>query len=214
MHFELLIEDQSGKIALECIVSKFIREDTYRIHHYRGIGRVPKNLKPKTDARKRILLDQLPKLLQGYGRVPSYDERYVIVICDLDNRDKLVFLEELTGVLNACNPKPEACFCLAIEELEAWFLGDLGAIRSAYPLANNKTLENYINDSICGTWEVLANAIYKGGSKALAEKGYQVIGEQKCRWAEAISPHMDLDANKSPSFQHFYATIRSRTTDH
>ena len=72
MHFEVLVEDQSGSIALESIMDKILDRDTnehtWRIIPYRGIGRLPKNLRGVTDPQKRILLDRLPSLLRGYGK--------------------------------------------------------------------------------------------------------------------------------------------------
>ena len=68
MHFEILVEDQSGKKALDILVPKIIGDNhTFIVHSYKGIGRIPKNLAANGDANKRILLDQLPRLLQGYG---------------------------------------------------------------------------------------------------------------------------------------------------
>jgi len=199
MYVELLIEDISAKKAMDILIPKLIDNAMpVRSHHYKGIGRIPKGLMPKTDATKRQLLDQLPRLLQGLGKVP--DCKAVIVICDLDDRDKQLFLAELHAVLASCHPKPNAVFCLAIEEFEAWYLGDLAAVRKAYPRAKSSVLSRYKSDSICGTWEVLADAIYAGGSKALIKKGWQTVGEQKSIWAETISPHMHVEENVSPSF--------------
>lgn len=78
MHFEILVEDQSGKKLLDKIVPKMIGpEDSVRIKPYRGIGRLPNDLKSATDPGKRILLDQLPRLLQGYGKTfAGYDPGY------------------------------------------------------------------------------------------------------------------------------------------
>ena len=212
MHFEFLVEDISGVRALKIIVPKLLKEDTYNFHHYKGVGRIPKGLRPKSEANRRILLDQLPRLLQGFGRVPAYGNRFIIVICDLDKKDKKNFLAELNGVLNVCDPKPDACFCLAIEEFEAWYLGDLPAVREAYPRAKNNVLSNYVNDSICDTWEVLADAVYKGGRSALLSKGWHIIGTQKSVWAETISPHMNVETNASPSFQYFRGKLQSIAT--
>lgn len=94
-------------------------------------------------------------------------------------------------------------FCLAIEEGEAWFLGDFPAIRKAYPSAKETVLETYVNDTVCGTWELLADAIFPGGRRALTGQGYQRIGKEKTIWAEAITPFMDPDQNRSPSFSRF-----------
>jgi len=208
MHFEILIEDQSGGKAMEILLPKLLgAEVTFRIIPYKGIGHIPKGLRPGADASKQKLLNQLPLLLQAYGK--AQDGRIVVVICDLDNRETETFLSELQNVLDKCDPKPKAFFFLAIEEFEAWYLGDLNAIRQAYPHARNSILNSYANDSICGTWELLADAVYKGGHKALLKKGGQAIGEQKKLWAETISPCMNVDANRSPSFNDMYAQLQA-----
>ena len=109
-------------------------------------------------------------------------------------------------------PRPRARFCFAIEEGEAWLLGDLPAVRKAYPQARAAILDAYENDSICGTWEVLADAVYPGGAAALTRKGRQAVGVEKSRWAEDISPHMEIGSSMSPSFRYFRKTVRSLTS--
>jgi hypothetical protein len=208
MHFEILVEDKSGKHALDIIVPKIIGKDhTFAIHGYKGIGHIPKNLKTNSDAKKRILLAQLPRLLQGYGKAfAEYPDNYkaaVIVVCDLDNKCLKTFREELNTTLNFCHNKPETRFCIAIEEGEAWLLGDIPAVKSAYPRAKISVLNKYTNDSIVGTWECLADAIFCGGSEALSQKGWQAIGKEKSQWAEKICPYMDVFDNRSPSFVYF-----------
>lgn len=215
MHIEFLIEDISGKKMLEQIVPKIMPDDcTYDIHSYKGVGgKIPAGFKnnPET-ARHRILLDNLPKLLSGLGRTfHGYGDDYraaVVVICDLDRREKNTFEAELNSLLQRCTYKPNAKFCLAIEEGEAWFLGDQAAIQQAYPHCKITVIQDYEQDSICGTWEKLADALYSGGSASLSAKGYQAIGTAKCEWAERITPHMDIDRNQSPSFCNFRDTVR------
>jgi len=211
MHFEFLIEDLSGAKAMSILAPKLIgSENTFRLHSYRGVGRISNSSKPTTAANKRILLDQLPKLLRGYGNTPN--SGYVVVICDLDNNDKNLFLTKLRSMLNACNKKPNVCFCLAIEEFEAWYLGDFEAVRKAYPKVKDSVLNNYKNDAICDTWEVLADAVYPGGRRELKKKKWSEIGEQKSIWAEEISPHMDVNNNRSPSFNDMYAQLKDALT--
>ena len=213
MHFEILVEDQSGKKALEILIPNIIGSNhTYRIISYKGIGRIPKRMNSHTDAEKRILLDNLPRLLNGYGKTfNSYSDSNnaaVIVICDLDNKCLKEFRNELLSILNRCNPAPDVRFCIAIEEGEAWFLGDPDAIRKAYPGVKNSVIGSYVNDSICGTWEKLADAVYPEGSAKLKKLGYQTVGMEKSRWAEKISPFMDIENNNSPSFCYFRDKIR------
>ena len=209
MHFEILVEDSSGKRMLDVLVPKIIGgQHTFRVIPYRGVGRIPKNLKSGTDAGERILLDQLPKLLQAYGRSSGSNPAVVIVVCDLDDRCLKTFRQELFAVLNACNPKPETRFCIAVEEGEAWLLGDIPAIKAAYPKAREDVLNRYTNDAICGTWEILADAVFIKGSGALKKQGWGAVGREKSAWAENVAPHMDVDANASPSFQYFRDKIR------
>lgn len=167
MHFEILVEDQSGKKALDRLVPKLIgAAHTFVVHPYKGIGRIPTDMRDPRDASKRILMANLPKLLKGYGRTQAGRRAFsetVILLCDLDEKCLREFLVELNGILNHCDPKPETRFCIAIEEGEAWFLGDVEAVKAAYPKTKDDVLRSYINDSICGTWERLADAVYPGG---------------------------------------------------
>ena len=216
MHLEILAEDQSGKTALDILVPKIIGEaHTFRVHSYKGIGHIPKNMRDAKEASKRILLNNLPKLLKGYGRAfAGYPENYsaaVIFVCDLDDKCLKNFRNELLEILDACNPKPETHFCVAIEEGEAWLLGDLKAVLAAYPIAKRNTLESYVQDSICGTWELLADALFPGGSAALAGLGWQSVGAEKANWATAIAPLMDVNDNASPSFLYFLRKLSDLT---
>ena len=212
MHFEIVVEDQSGKTMLDLLIPKIIGDQhTFKVYPYKGIGKIPKNLISSTDVRKRILLDQLPRLLRGYGKTfASYPPDYlvaVIVVCDLDDKCLKAFRQELFAILNACDPKPETRFCIAIEEGEAWLLGDILAIKEAYPNARDNVLRSYENDSICGTWELLADAVFSGGANELKKEGWQV-GREKSVWAEKITPHMNVDNNASPSFRYCREKIR------
>ena len=217
MHFEILVEDQSGKRALDIVVPKLVSaDDTFGVKAYKGIGRIPRDLVGKTDPQKRILLDQLPRLLRGYGRThanyPAGYEAAVIVVCDLDDRCLKAFRNDLLGLLETVYPRPRTCFCLAIEEGEAWLLGDRQAVLQAYPRTRREILDGYVNDSICGTWEKLADAVYPSGAAALSKKGWQAVGKEKSKWAEDISPVMDVGNNNSPSFQYFRNALRVLAT--
>ena len=213
MHFEVLVEDQSGGIALDVLLEKLLGENggthSWRLHSYKGLGRIPKNLQTEADPQKRILLNRLPRLLQGYGRSFQATPDYcVVVVVDLDARDCGEFKRELVDVLSACHPRPRTLFRIAIEEAEAWFLGDREAVEAAYPGVRTGVLEQYDQDSVCGTWEVLADAVHAGGSAQLRRVGYPEVGKAKCEWARRIAPHMDVNDNRSKSFQVFRDGVR------
>ena len=210
MHIEILVEDSSAEKLLQCLLPELIGPSgdthTWRMHSYKGIGRIPKGLGLKPDPAKRILLDRLPRLLRGYGNTPGIDA--VIVLLDADKRDCKVFLKELKALAKACVPSPLTLFRLAIEELEAWYLGDRAALLKAYPRARKDVLRHYVQDNACDTWELLADAVYPGGSAAIKGSGWPLPGQIKHEWAEKIGPRMSLGQNASPSFCKFRDGVR------
>jgi len=74
MHFEFLVEDQSSRHAMDILLPKLLPDNTtYNIHHYRGIGRIPKNLRPKTDAhRQHLMLRPDEYLCDAISRIELY----------------------------------------------------------------------------------------------------------------------------------------------
>ena len=205
MHIEVLVEDSSGEKLLAQLLPQIWGEQgaphTWRLKAYKGIGRIPNGLAAKADPAKRILLDQLPRLLQGYGKTLGIDA--VVVVLDTDRRDCKDFLRELKALAGGCHPAPRTVLRLAIEETEAWYLGDREALLTAYPRAKREVLDRYEQDSACGTWELLADAVYPGGVAAIKKVGWPLSGQIKHEWAEKIGPHMGLHHNQSPSFGKF-----------
>jgi hypothetical protein len=144
------------------------------------------------------LLDQLPKLMRGYGKTPGIDA--VVIVLDADKRECSEFLSDLKTAAAACNPTPNTLFRLAIEEIEAWYFGDRDALLKAYPRAKLDVLGKYVQDSACDTWELLADAVYTGGSAAIKKTGWPLPGQVKHEWAIKIGPLMNPHRNISPSF--------------
>jgi hypothetical protein len=213
MHYEILVEDPSGAKILEAIVPKVIPTGTtFEVHRYRGIGHIPKGLRPDTDPRKRLLLQQLPRLVRGFGATfAGYGTNYaatLVVVCDLDSRCKVDFKAEITAVVQHCHPRPRTIVCFGVEEMEAWLLGDRRAVEEAYPNASKAVLDSYESDSICDTWELLADAIHPGGRSSLKQGPYQLAGEAKSEWATSISPLIVVERNVSPSFRYFCSKLQ------
>ena len=214
MHFEVITEDRSGGYVAEILMEKLLcgRPHTKKIRSATGLGHIPKNI-PKAKApgaRKKTLLGRLPGLLTGYGRVYQYDpgNYAVVILVDADDRDCRLFLRDLHKLLDGVEPRPRCLFRLAIEEIEAWFLTCPDALKSAGYQVKNRPLIGYRPDSVCDTWEKLADVIYPGGAKKLKPLDYPRIGEKKCEWAVRITPHIDINRNPSPSFQKFCEGIR------
>lgn len=210
MHIEVLVEDSSGAKLVETLLPALIGANgdahTWRVHRYKGIGRLPTGLSAQGDPSKRALLNQLPRILAGYGKTPGMDA--IVVIVDSDQRECTAFLSELKALLHNCQPVPNTLFRLAIEEIEAWYLGDRQALLSAYPRAKTDVLNRYQQDSVCETWELLADAVRPGGSAAIRKAGWPLPGQIKHEWAEKIGPHMSIEHNQSPSFCKFRDGLR------
>lgn len=173
---------------------------------YKGMGRIPNNLNAKADPSKRILLDRLRQVLPGLGKTPGIDA--VVIVSDADKRDCRIFLAELKALAATCNPQPATVFRLAIEEIEAWCLGDFAALTGAYPRAKRAVLQGDVQASACDTWALLADAVHPGGSTALEKAGWPLPGQVKHEWAEKIGLLMALDKNTSPSFGKFRDGLR------
>jgi len=202
MHIEFLVEDSSGAKLMDLLIPQIIgpygESHTWRLHSFRGIGRIPMGMTAKSNPSKRILLDQLPRLLRGYRNTPGIDA--VVVILDVDKRDCSSFLQELKELADTSSSLPNTLFRLAIEEMEAWYLGDRNALLHAYPNAKRDVLDRYAQDSQCDTWELLADAIHPGGSAKVKKTGWPLPGQIKHEWAERIGPFISLQDNTSPSF--------------
>jgi hypothetical protein len=217
MHFEILVEGQTELTALSILMSSIVGEyanpHTWRIHKHRGIGKIPDDPTAKPNKYDQTLLHNLPAKLRAYGEEGRPDVA-VVVLVDLDDRlDCTIFKNALVDLLYHCGDKPKALFRIAIEELEAWFFGDQQSIRNAYPKVRQTVLDGYVQDSQCGTWEKLAEAIYPGGLAVLGQHGKRSVRilEQKRIWAKEICPQMDVENNHSPSFQAFRDGIRKMT---
>ncbi|WP_017325772.1 DUF4276 family protein [Synechococcus sp. PCC 7336] len=192
MHIEFLVEEYSAEVALNNILPKILPGISFKIHSFQG---------------KYDLLKKLPDRLKGYNSWMPKDCKSV-VLCDRDNEDCLALKKQLDNFAknNGLVTKSHAnggIFTvlnrIAIEELEAWFLGDPSAIARAYPKVpkNFATQSRYRNpDEIKGgTWEALQSL--------LQSKSYFPGGLNKVQAARQISQFMDPSNNRSVSFNSF-----------
>ena len=216
MHFEILVEDASGKALLEQVVPKILgpkgKPNPYRIVNIQELKYRVMAVLPRKEARTLpwdvILTQTLAIQFRAYSKALIRKNSVVVVVVDLDYRNLEPFRNQLEEVFHTNAPNLEGGIRLAVEEIEAWILGDQPAVRRAYPLVKEYVLKSYEQESICGTWEVLADAVFHGGSERLTEIGYPLIGREKRRWAENIGQYMDVDANRSPSFHAFRDLLR------
>jgi hypothetical protein len=199
MHVELLVEEPSCAEAIRILVPKIIgNQSSFDTRVFQG---------------KQDLLASLPARLRGYARWLPSDWRIVVLI-DRDGDDCHTLKSSLetmakdaglrtptathgTGAVKVVNR-------IAVEELEAWFFGDVEALAAAYPripptLGAKRGFRD--PDAISGgTWERL--------HRLLAAAGYYRGGMPKIEVARKISRVMDPARNRSRSFQVFCRALR------
>jgi hypothetical protein len=195
---ELLLEEESSERAMRNLVPKIVKPGTrYDIRFFQG---------------KSELLKNLPNRLNAYTQQSNLSDLRIVVLVDRDNDDcqklkaDLERIARKSGFISRTAAGKGNLYQIvnriAIEELEAWFLGDIEALLVAYPRLNqafkhirNKKEFNYPDIVSGGTWETL--------QKILQRAGYYPQGLLKLEAARKISQHMEPSRNKSRSFQLF-----------
>ena len=214
MYFQFLVEDKSGSILIEKLMGKLCQSYQaveYRCKPFKGLGGFKKKATP-AETKTGKLLNDLSIYLKGFDKSLQGIEAAIIVVVDNDTRNTEEFRSKLEDVAAQNDISIEHVFCIAVEEMEAWLLGDKDAIKRAYPNAKLSMMKSYQQDSICGTWEVLADVVYPGGVRQMKKEcqTYMEIGAWKCEWAGKIGEKMRIDENGSPSFRDFITNIRRR----
>jgi len=199
MHLEFLVEDESGAEAIKRLVPKIVGASaSWDIHSFQG---------------KQDLLNALPSRLDGYAKWLPIGY-IIVVVMDRDENDckKLKAALEKAALSKGLKTKTsvrkgadfQVLNRIVIEELEAWFFGDVEALVTAYPripnsLANKRGFRD--PDAIAGgTWEALERVMKKAG--------YYQTGMPKIEVARKVSEHMQPDRNKSRCFCLFRDSLR------
>ena len=158
-------------------------------------------------------MNDLSTYLRGFNNsLKDLPGSAVFIVLDNDNNDPAVFRAGLEEVAEDNRITIDYVFCLAVEEMEAWLLGDREALQQAYPAAKMQKLKDYEQDSICGTWEMLADIVYPKGIKQFKKDfpTYMEVGQKKSEWAKRIGRYMEPERNISLSFQFFWRELTKR----
>ena len=193
MHIEFLLEEPSAEAFLAGFLPKIVpTSTTWKLIPFQG---------------KMDLLAKLERRLKGYADWLPDDWR-IVVLVDEDRADcaelkaKLDAAAKAAGLGTKSSPNRGSFTVLnriAVEELEAWFIGDVGAIREAYPrvpasLGSQAQFRD--PDAVAGgTWEAL--------ERVLKKAGYFPGGLGKIELARTMGRTMASEGNRSRSFQCF-----------
>lgn len=194
VHLEVLVEEPSAKAALQELLPKLLPPETsFAVHAHQG---------------KPALLRKLPGRLAGYAAMDWPDLR-ILVLVDQDEEDcielkaKLERMADENGLVTKSRAAGETFQVvnrIAVEELEAWFLGDAEALRRAYPQvpAQFGSRAPYRDpDAIRGgTAEALGRLLHRAGHFGTALL-------PKISVAGAVAPHLNPSRNRSRSFRCF-----------
>jgi hypothetical protein len=193
MHIEFFVEESSAEAALNNLAPAILGPDvTFQVHPYNG---------------KPDLLAKLPDRLRGYRPwLPAVWR--IVVLLDADEADcrqlkaRLETIARAAGLTTrsaAGGAQFQVLNRLAVQELEAWFFGDVEALCAAYPRLdpNLAKRSRYRNpDAIAGgAWEAL--------ERELQRVGCAPGGLAKVATARAVSARMQPERNRSHSFQVF-----------
>lgn len=206
MFIEILSEDKSGAVVIERLAERITADQgvpcEVSVHPHRGCGSFPKDMTAKPPKFAGSLLDLLPSELRAYNKVYSGQDLILIIAMDSDDNDPQQLRQEIYACAAMFAPDIRSVVGISTEEIEAWILGDKPAIMNAYPDCKNDVIDSYVQDSVCGTWEILCRAISENAEE-LIDIGYPAIGHYKALWAENISRYMLPQNNVSPSFNTF-----------
>lgn len=206
MHIVIFVEEQSAEEFLNHLMLLLLdSRHTFEIIRFPG---------------KRALLKRLPARLRGYGRwtEQSLTGMRFLVLVDRDKDDcrdlkaKLELMAQDAGFRTTTSSTSggatQVLIRIAIEELEAWYFGDVEALAAAYPrlgTAISRKSRYRDPDAISGgTWEAL--------ERELQRKGYHKGGLEKIRAAREIGSWIDPARNRSQSFQNFCRGVRRLTS--
>ncbi|MGH3833122.1 MAG: DUF4276 family protein [Pseudonocardiaceae bacterium] len=199
MNLEILVEERSAERALGVLLPRIVPGVDFEMRVFRG---------------KIDLLRKLPDRFKGYAAWITRADTYLVVLVDRDDDDCLTLKSELEQMATAAGlptvtaaPASHRAYVLnriAVEELEAWFFGDVSALCAAYPrvpVSLGQQAKYRDPDAVLGgTWEALEHVLQAGG--------YHRGGLAKVAAATEIAQHMNVDANHSRSFQVFRDGVR------
>ncbi len=176
MRLEILTEEKSMDVFLRGLLPRILPDEFV----------LDLNCFIRSHDGKSDLIKSIPKIMKAYPHFP--DEVRVLIIHDQDSNDCVRLKESLVDL---CDKNIHHVVRIACKELGNWYLGDFKAIQCVFPEVKSEKYEHKskyrIPDRLNGTQEM----------KQIAGNFAKVLS------AREISRHIDIENNRSVSFQHF-----------
>ena len=200
MHLVFMLEEPSTEAFLQGFLPGVFPDGvSWDLHPFNG---------------KQELLRELPVRLKAYRSWLPEDWR-IVVLLDEDRQDCRVLKRTMeamalgAGFATRSAPARDGRFVvlnrIAVEELEAWFLGDITALAEAFPgvpptLGQREKFRD--PDGVSGgTWEAL--------ERVLQDAGHFAGGLGKIALAREMGPRLNPARNTSGSFRVFAEGLAS-----
>jgi hypothetical protein len=193
-----LVEGPSERAFLEPWARRLLRTHEVVVYPHQGKGTLPADLARTPDRVNRALLHQLPAKLRAFSESLDPETERVLVLVDADDDSCEDLNREITRAARELAPRLTVLVRIAIEETEAFYLGDLRALGLVFPDADLELARAYEPDSVCGTWEYFGRVVHDGGGN-------------KVSWAGAMGPRLTIVAahSRSPSFRALCRGLRT-----
>jgi hypothetical protein len=192
---EFLLEERSCEHALKILLPRMLQPVpllSYRVFQGKG-----------------DLLENLPQVLRGYKQqIISGRNLRVVVLLDQDQQDcvelkhKLMQHTREAQLIPFNHARADQPFHvlnrIAVEELEAWFFGDIEALCAAYP-----NVRSHLGDLARRDPDSIPRGTAEALERLLKKAGYYKNGMPKIEVAQRIAHHIQPDRNRSRSFRVF-----------
>lgn len=187
---EILVEEPSMKEVLSVILPKilptnWVLDENYFIRSHEG----------KSDLQKSI-----PQKIKVFSKY--HEPAGIIILQDQDSNDCKILKNKLKEICFQ-NGDCKVLIRIVCKELESWYLGDMQAIKEAYP---NFKIDKYINKKKFREPDIMNNA---------AEEVEKILPEfKKINSAKLISQYLDVvdglkNKNKSESYKQFIKGVEN-----
>lgn len=187
---EILVEEPSAEAALEALLPKIVPGCAYQVIPFNG---------------RADLVSGLPVRLRDYTYYWAETGLRIVVLLDRDNDDCVKLKARLVEIADEVGLPAEATlFRIVVEELESWFLGDVPALHATYP----RVPLSLGSQAKYRDPEAISGGAWEGLEQVLRKHGYHRKGLRKVQAAREIAPHMDVENNRSQSFQVFRDGLR------